>query len=103
MEITVGGCSARSADYVYLVTANEEDQHRQVEIYPNPVNDKLMVRIPSDSEVAIYDLSGKPTFRARLKFSDVTEITTNEWQPGFYIVNIRSNRINHSFKVLKIN
>jgi hypothetical protein len=102
VEVTSNGCTARSEDYVYLVTEREEETGANISFYPNPVTDHLFVETRSDAIITVTDLSGRTQSSFGLPSGEKHAIDTNGWNPGAYIVRITTARSNQSFKIVKI-
>lgn len=74
---------ANSAEGLW-VKKNEEETNR-LKIYPNPTKASCTIEtgLP-DSEMLIYDLQGKLIYSE--KFSERTQIATDGWAPGVYVI-----------------
>jgi hypothetical protein len=66
----------------------------QIELYPNPANDRVSVNyrfgsLEATAQVSICDVRGKEVFRQSLKGTKgETDISTAQWSPGVYICKI---------------
>lgn len=102
VEVTSNGCSARSVDYVYLVTGNEGDQPIAIKYYPNPVGDVLFIEVPRESLMTVTDPAGRRIITSRLSLS-ANRITTQDWTRGVYIITVQNSLRTESFKIIKTN
>ncbi len=78
-------------------------------VFPNPVNDKLIVSYTSEHntpvEFELYDISG----RLMLTLSETTsnsivvkkELNTNQLEKGTYILFVRQNETKYAYKIIK--
>jgi hypothetical protein len=103
VEVSSNGCSARSADYIYLVTDREEDKSEEIRIYPNPVVTDFYIEVPQESMLTVTDLSGKPVLRDVLKFNQRNYIATHDWSKGVYVLKVQNAMSSKSFKIIKTN
>lgn len=98
-----------NALYNQAVLANEEFSisRNAGTVYPNPVKDKLFIRLPgyrtSALTAVLFDMSGKAVIREKLKpDSNGTYIlpvnTVNV--SGSYILNVSGEKLNSNFKVM---
>ena len=73
------------------------------EIYPNPVNDVLFVKNPTNEilEVLIYDLTGKKLLQQTL--SESGEVDVNFFRDGMYFINLMNSRVQVVQKFIKLN
>lgn len=63
-----------------------------VNVYPNPVNDKLIIESESfeGKNYSIYDATGRIVTKGKLA-NKKTEIAASEWAPGTYSVVLSDN------------
>ena len=92
-------------DVPLRIQLDNEEQER-LTVFPNPVKHELQVHIALDSkesvaEIKVIDQYGKIIF---LKTTSENEIAINTapWNTGLYIVQMESNGIKESTKVVKI-
>ncbi len=75
-----------------------------VKLYPNPVQDRLSVKLPFAADqvrgTSVADASGKPRLHNahQAVAADELEIRTEDLQPGFYLLKLDTE---HGFKVVK--
>ncbi len=72
----------------------------QIKIYPNPVNDKLNINLPTDLQlhsIELFDVQGK-----RIKvFEDQTELNFSAFQKGVYLLRVETNKGGFHKKIIK--
>ena len=81
----------------------ESKTTKNIEIYPNPVNDKLYVKLPSGNDVAtlkIYDVLGKEISNSTMANGN-NMVETGSLTIGMYIVKVDSDNISQTFKLIK--
>jgi hypothetical protein len=103
VEITSDGCTARSEDYIYLVTDRENEHTSIVRYYPNPVSEKLFIEVSSEATLTVLDLAGKTVAISPLSFQEVNQISVSHWMKGAYILKVQNNKATQTFKVIKTN
>jgi hypothetical protein len=83
------------------LTANTQQlKKKSINIFPNPVKDVLYINFDnynSNWEITIKDISGKTMFTEQNK----EIINMNHLANGMYVVNIKSNQLNFSEKIIK--
>ena len=84
-----------------FVTSIDDATENGIEYYPNPVKNKLYIKAgnPDRFLITITDLAGKIIEEIQYEHSNQIEIPFYE-KPGVYIVTLKGNDINRSFKVL---
>jgi len=104
VQVTAGGCTSAFSDtFTFVITAETSSTKGEVEIFPNPVTNRLLVRLPGSSEyksISIFAADGR---RMDFKETDANEIeiNTSHYGTGFYVVRITSTRINFSSRFTK--
>src|SRR5690554_6351180 len=93
-------------DY-WVVKLNTQDKEKQPEIkieaFPNPTNGYTQIVINHEYEegvVNVYDLNGRLLHTEALKY-DMVVVDLSKYATGTYVVNIKTNVINTSVKVIK--
>jgi hypothetical protein len=102
---TVNGCTVRSADFVYLITETEMSVDKELSVYPNPVRDELVVRLPSSSgsvDIKIIDMMGRLIKNVQ-STGTVHTISTRELESGPYLLLMKDQRQKFQRKIIKIN
>jgi len=100
VQVTSDGCTARSEDFVYLITANEILSEGW-KIYPNPFTFQLNIESPSSGtmEIEVVDILGKYV----KSFSDYNSnfILLDDLKSGTYFLNIYSGKQSKHFRITK--
>jgi hypothetical protein len=102
---TVNNCTVRSADFVYLITETEMSRDKELSVYPNPVREELVVRLPSSSgsvDFKVIDMMGR-TIRNIQSSGTEHKISTRELEAGPYLLLIQDQRQKHQRKIIKVN
>lgn len=74
----------------------------QLNIYPNPASNRLMIDTDGDLEIRIYNVSGRLELNGRI--SKHKELNIQSLAPGQYIVQLlKENAVVYSDKIIKIN
>jgi hypothetical protein len=103
VEVTSGDCSARSADYIYLVTGDEPSLSSQLKVYPNPAVAEILVEVPVKANVVVTDVTGKPVEHVFVNEFVKNKIITSAWPNGVYILHFTAGTQNASVKIIKTN
>ena len=75
-----------------LATGMVESVCNQIEIYPNPVTDKLKIRGLTDPVVArIFNIHGQLLFTANTE-GHTREIDLSDLSAGYYIIMLETNK-----------
>ncbi len=101
---------ADTARYVYChplpISTRIDEQYlsqADIQISPNPVSDNLnlITQIKGDCTVTIYAATGVILQQHQLKQQTLLSIDVAGLPPGFYTVNVKSNRTNQTAKFMK--
>jgi hypothetical protein len=84
----------------------ENSASARINIYPNPVTDKLNILLDNNSfnqslNFTIKDLSGKIVKENNFIYESNTEINVSDLKAGFYILNISSGGVRYNKKFVK--
>ena len=90
VEITYSGCVDTSNCYNVNSIGLNEDEGFEALLYPNPVSEMLHMDLPEDSQVEIFDLSGRSVLRTEA--DGTLEVDVSGWPSGSYLALIRSER-----------
>ncbi|MCB0380443.1 MAG: T9SS type A sorting domain-containing protein, partial [Flavobacteriales bacterium] len=72
-----------------------------ITIYPNPTQDQFTVSgITENSSITVLDVMGKVVHYTP-KTINQTQITTENWAKGLYVVQIKGNKSSTTLKVIK--
>ena len=83
---------------------NSISDHFTFSVSPNPFNEALSIRLNgmNEAEIIIYNVMGEKVFVTSAN-SDSIEISTSEFIPGIYFVNVRSGDQSITKKLVKVN
>jgi hypothetical protein len=106
VSFTVEGYkSSGTADISMSMTTSTSIPNKDIkkaELYPNPVNEKLTVTLPSlNSEMSLYDSAGREIFKTRNKELTQT-IDMADMKSGLYVLRMTSQDGVAVHKVLKL-
>ena len=83
---------------VLLNQVENLQESNEILIYPNPVQDKLFIDIPTEvSSITLKDLSGKIHQIER----NGNHVDCNQLQSGIYFISFQSNHRNHVIPFIK--
>ncbi|GAH28657.1 unnamed protein product, partial [marine sediment metagenome] len=85
----VGGLKSEIIDKGNITTGDSEkaEDISELLIYPNPVDDVLMVKSPSEIiGIRIVDLLGRIIFIEKMTTTGTLKINTTEFSPGAYMI-----------------
>ncbi len=81
--------------------SNPEFEQNLFSVYPNPVNSILnILTTESDYSISIFNIQGQLIFSSKNN-SELTSIDYSEYSKGVYLLNIESNSLNKTFKIIK--
>ncbi len=87
------------------VNAVDNELLQNIILYPNPVNDVLIIEADNKEKmvsIEIFDLFGKRVFSKKYTDSKIIKINPEKILiPGVYILNIENNNLFESFKIIK--
>jgi hypothetical protein len=98
-----------SETYVYLRLKQGGEQKNTVNInlYPNPANEKIVVFAEGTDNISsykIYNLHGKLMAESRLNAQKQTEIITSNYNTGIYIIEVETDngyRVSKKIEIIK--
>jgi hypothetical protein len=82
---------------------NTNTENKIFTVYPNPTNNSFTIKIPNtntNSEIKIYNLQGQIVYQQLYENAAIINVDTKMPQ-GIYFVNIKSNNINKTLKLIK--
>lgn len=102
VEITSGNCTERSECIVFDTLGINEFSTEDVQIFPNPVVDKLYIESTLDEalEYSLYSVAGK-LIKKGMTQGSVHELNVKSTAQGVYFLNISSSEKQATFKILK--
>ena len=71
----------------YVTSINELNDSQTISLFPNPADNLISIQTESGSPISIYNSLGQNVFY-RAKCSEMVVINTEDWNAGFYFVNI---------------
>lgn len=93
-EFKVFGSSANKSAQVESNNAVRINELTEIKLYPNPVNDYLMIELGNSKDaiydLSIIDLSGKEVINKQISKSD--EVNVSGLKEGVYMVTIKGNQ-----------
>ncbi len=98
------GCAAMATKVVEVMPVGVEElaDNSGVNLYPNPVNDRLHIQFTeTPDQLTIYDMQGHQLLPDVLKQSGEWLIQTRSWLPGVYLLQYHTGRRTINFKVIK--
>jgi len=104
VEVTAFGCTARSDDFVYLITETEVTKGNEISVYPNPVRDEIVVQIPGTSgtvDFTLMDTMGR-TLKKTEGFGAQQTISVSDLDAGPYLLLIQTQEQKQVRKVIKM-
>ena len=92
-------------DMTYLLGVEDYGQLEGLQIYPNPVKDKLNIQLPETGnyEVYLFDLTGKQLWQNNIENNSYFSYQMRDYKPGIYLLTVvdRENKKSLTFKVQK--
>lgn len=91
----------------YPTSVVEINQEKNIELYPNPSNDKLniiLVGIDGNVNFIIYNLVGQQILNQTVSFKEMMTLNISSFPEGTYILNIQSENsssINKRFEIVR--
>jgi PKD repeat protein len=102
--IVISGCgSDTSIKTVYVSpVSNEPSWASQVQIYPNPFSEQIVIHLPNhlSYEVKVLDILGKLMYQSTQMTSKVF-IPTQSWKQGVYILQIQHGETLLTHKIIR--
>jgi beta-glucanase (GH16 family) len=85
---------------------NANPAEKQVNVFPNPVNDHLNITLNCDnyfnSVVSVFDSKGSIVIPPFFSRKQITEINFSKFRSGIYMVLLQNNNKQESYKVMKL-
>lgn len=104
VETTVNGCTARSADFIYLITEKENPLRSEFKVFPNPVREELSIQLPTTSrsvDFKFMDVMGRTLKNVQGAGAEHT-ISLREFDAGPYLLLIQTPEQKEVRKIIKI-
>jgi hypothetical protein len=83
------------------VLSVEAPKNENISVYPNPFVDKITVENSKNSQIAIFDISGKTVF-CKIGRSENSELDLSTLKSGFYFLKTENRNGTKIQKILKI-
>ncbi len=92
-------------DINWITTSVSDNKNLSVIIYPNPATDKVFIKMNeiqgTETQVSIYDISGRLKLHMIKQFNTTTEIDIQHLNKGIYFIDLRTNDIQKMLKFTK--
>ncbi len=100
VDVTTNGCTTRSQDFVYLITA-AENALSAVNVYPNPVRDELTIETPVETSWQLVNSIGSVIDVPCTENSETKKLSLAGIPAGTYLLIIQSKTSKTYLKILK--
>lgn len=101
---SVGGIFRWEADLETILSVQTLNESNTV-VYPNPVNDRLHIRIEPagtiDGQITLYDLSGRVHLQEYIRDVGVATVNVGRLPAGMYILTVASEGVAFQQKIVK--
>jgi|TARA_B110000908_G_C10203847_1_gene426676 hypothetical protein len=89
--------------FTYIFLSNEEENIDKVQLYPNPTNNILKLKLPneSDGSVEFFNVLGENVLSKSLSLT-TTQINVSKLKSGIYLVRIQTKKQSIVKKLVKI-
>ena len=93
------------AHFVSFANGINENNYKQIHIYPNPASNNLNVNLSQlknlqNTSISIYDIQGKLLLHKNIQ-QPLTEINITQFAKGIYVVKVNSENENLQSKFIK--
>ncbi len=78
----------------------QNNKSKQILVYPNPVDNYLVIRNAYNARMKVVDVSGSVILNKKLD-NDSYVLNTSDWQAGVYFVTLINGQMSRTFKVVK--
>lgn len=101
VEATTGACTKTSQPFIFSVTGIEDHEHF-IQVYPNPVKDKLFVQaLRASGVMSVYSSQGSLVLQSLLSSTGEHMVSMGNLRPGFYILVWHAGNESQSFRIIK--
>lgn len=103
VSIDIGECNSTS-DEVEVIVLSTETNKDPINVYPNPIREKVLVRLPQSGIAAklyLRDQSGKVVREWISSGEDVIDLDLREITAGFYILEIKTGNTTMNARLVK--
>ena len=104
VEITVGACIDTSACINVIITNIEELTPTGIKIYPNPINDKIVIELANFSpktQLNIVSIEGKTVYTNNTINTNKVVVDAADWSKGVYFVTVINDISSNTLKLIK--
>jgi hypothetical protein len=85
-----------------VLSVNDNILMPEITVYPNPVQDNLKLNTNSNiSAVAIYNTLGRKVYENLSFDNNIKQINMSQFESGVYLLNILSDNVPQTFKIIK--
>ena len=99
VEVTENGCTSSSIPFEYLITGLEKNLDN-VKVYPNPVEENLVIEFNPPFQIDIMDVNGKVVYHSVADEPSKT-ITLSLLPKGIYFIQIENKAEKHGLRISK--
>jgi hypothetical protein len=103
VTIDIGECTSTS-DEVEVIVLSTETNKNPISVYPNPIREKVLVRLPQSgipAKLYLRDQSGKVVKEWLSPGDDVIDLDLREIAAGFYILEIKTDKTTQKARLVK--
>jgi hypothetical protein len=90
--------------YIGVEAMKANSSVSKANIYPSPANEVLNIKLPSDfkgeTDVMVFDISGKLVFKEKIDASIEIKVATSDWLGGMYLVKLSNKQGQTTQKVM---
>jgi hypothetical protein len=105
VQIGSGNCISISEPYTYVITSVENDEKQDLEVYPNPSNDKFYLKLPpfirQTVTLTLQDMLGKTIWKKTIQATPFYEINADALPNGAYLLRIENFDNQYIKKIIK--
>ncbi|HZX73739.1 MAG TPA: T9SS type A sorting domain-containing protein, partial [Cyclobacteriaceae bacterium] len=104
VQVKVDNCvSAFSSDTPLIVTGDIERASTEIAVYPNPVDDYLMISgLPTETtECMVTDMTGRTTTLKLERQNGVHRADVKNYGTGLYLARVQTGNEVHQIKFIK--
>jgi hypothetical protein len=103
VSVTEFGCETISDDAIYAVTALEATSESPLNVYPNPVEDALILEMPVTTQplnITITDMMGRVLLSERNTI--IHPVSFSGYKPGTYVLVVQAGDARYVKKIMKV-
>ena len=94
MEVFASNCKALSEPYIQLVSDIESDTRNGIIIYPNPVEDLLVIDLEPNliksgsTHFEVFQLNGQKVMKFEMNNNNSRSVNVSSLRPGMFILKL---------------